>query len=118
MSQDYVLWDIDELLKAYINAPDMAERVKIKMESLFLFLERNALLACRISNENGQVVKRILKKSELTDEADRLCAGPRNAVHRWLGSKSSHNRPPDMMLLEKALADIRNEYDQSGCVKQ
>ncbi len=77
------------------------------MESLFLFLERNALLTCKVSDESGHVVKRSLMKSELTAEGLRLASGPKNPVHRWLGSKGSQKNPPDMKLLEKALAEIR-----------
>ena len=107
MSQDYELWNIEELLKAYVNVPDMAESVKIKMENLFLFLEKNSLLTCRVSDESGRVVKRSIMSNELTDEGAQLSIGPKNAVHRWLGSKSSQKNPPDMKLLEKALAEIR-----------
>ena len=107
MSQHYEVWNIEELLKAYVNVPDMAESVKIKMENLFLFLERNSLLTCRVSDENGRVVKRSIMSSELTDEGDQLSTGPKNAVHLWLGSKSSQKNPPDMKLLEKSLAEIR-----------
>ncbi len=108
MSQDYELWNIEELLKAYANVPDMAEAVKIKMESLFLFLEQNSLLTCRVSNDSGQIIKRSIMKSELTDEGARLSSGPKNAVHRWLGSKSSQKSPPEMKPLEKSLAEIRS----------
>jgi hypothetical protein len=107
MGQDYELWNIEEVLKAYVNDPDMAKNVKIKMENLFLFLEKNSLLKCRIRDESGLVVKRLIMRSELTDEGGLLSIGQKNAVHRWLGSKSSQKSPPDMKLLEKALAEIR-----------
>ena len=108
MSHNYELWNIDGLLKAYVNVPDMAENVEKGMESLFLFLEKNSLLTCSISDEKGQVVKRSIMRSELTEEGARLSIGPKNAVHRWLGSKGSQKNPPDMKLLEKALAEIRS----------
>jgi hypothetical protein len=107
MEKDYAVWNIDELLKSYVNVPDMAERVKVKMETLFSFLEANGLLTCRITNEQGQVVKRVIMASEITGEGDLLSKGRKNPVHRWLGSKASQKNPPDMKMLEKALAEIR-----------
>ncbi len=108
MPEDYKMWDIDQLLKSYVNVPDMAESVQQKMESLFLFLERNLLLKCKVSDEGGCVVRRSLMKSELTEDGAKLASGPKNPVHRWLGSKASQKKPPDMKLLEKALAEIRS----------
>ncbi|NML34353.1 hypothetical protein [Paraburkholderia antibiotica] len=107
MLDDYKMWDIDQLLGSYINAPDMAASVRQKMESLFLFLERNSLLKCKVSDGSGNIARRSLMRSELTEEGTKLASGPKNLVHRWLGSKASQKNPPDMKLLEKALAEIR-----------
>lgn len=107
MEKDYAVWNIDELLKSYVNVPDMAETVKVTMEALFLFLEANELLTCRVTNEEGRVTKRIIMASEITEEGGRLSNGPKNPVHRWLGSKGSQKTPPDMRMLEKALTEIR-----------
>ncbi|AGQ33540.1 Uncharacterised protein [Serratia liquefaciens] len=107
MLDDYKMWDIDQLLGSYINAPDMAASVRQKMESLFLFLERNSLLKCKVSDGSGNIARRSLMRSELTEEGTKLASGPKNPVHRWLGSKASQKNPPDMKLLEKALAEIR-----------
>lgn len=107
MENDYNVWNIDELLRSYVEVPDMAVSVQRTMEQLFLFLERNTLLTCVISDGHGQVTKRFIKKSELTAEGLRLASGPKNPIHRWLGSKGSQKNPPDMKLLEKALAEIR-----------
>ncbi|MGO4152824.1 hypothetical protein [Cupriavidus sp. YAF13] len=109
MEVDYEIWNIDELLNAYVNTPDLAESVKVGMEQLFLFLENNGLLTCSVSDGHGLVVKRVLRKNDLTTEGKRLGSGPKNAVHRWLGSKGGQKNPPDMKMLEKALAEIRAE---------
>ncbi|CAG2159122.1 hypothetical protein [Cupriavidus numazuensis] len=110
MGKDYELWNIDELLKAYANVPDMAISVQAAMEHLFLFLEKSALLTCTISDGHGVVTKSSILKSELTDEGRLLASGPKNPVDRWLGSKGPQKSPPDMRMLEKALTEIRGRY--------
>ncbi|MFC7422036.1 hypothetical protein ACFQNF_19440 [Iodobacter arcticus] len=107
MDKDYDVWNIDEILKAYSNVPDMAKNVKTALESLFIFLEKNSLITSTISDENGNIIKVFIKKSELTSEGLLIGCGPKNPIHRWLGSKSSQKTPPDMKLLEKALLEIR-----------
>ena len=109
MQEDYEVWNIEEMLKAYADIPDMADGVKMTMDSLFLFLENNSLLTCPVSDGNGRIIKTAIWSNELTEEGNRLSDGPKNAVHRWLGSKGSQKIPPDMMILEKALAEIRSE---------
>ncbi|CAG2159119.1 hypothetical protein LMG26411_06454 [Cupriavidus numazuensis] len=77
------------------------------MEELFRFLEAEGLLTCRVTDEQGHVIKRKIMASEITSEGDRLSSGPKNPVHRWLGSKGAQRKPPDLKMLEKALAEIR-----------
>ena len=108
MINNYVVWDIDELLKSYIKYPDVAERVNATMESLFRFMEVKGLFVCRVTSEQGEVVKRVIMLSDITEEGLQLSTGPKNPVHRWLGSKGAQKNPPDMKMLEKALAEIRN----------
>jgi hypothetical protein len=107
MNDDFKMWDIDGILKSYVNEPDMRLNVEFGMECLFGFLERELLLKCKISDGNGRVTKRFIMKSELTDEGLKLAMGPKNPIHRWLGSKGSQKSPPDMRMLEKALSEIR-----------
>jgi hypothetical protein len=107
MGKDYSVWNIDELALAYTNVPDLADTVRAAMEALFKFMETEGLLTCRVTNEQGQVVKRQIMASQITDEGNRLSSGPKNPVHRWLGSKGAQKNPPDIRMLEKALAEIR-----------
>lgn len=107
MAKDYSVWDIDELVAAYANVPDLAETVRTGMEALFKFMETQGLLTCRVTDEQGQVVKRQIMASQITEEGNRLSSGPKNPVHRWLGSKGGQKNPPDLKMLEKALAEIR-----------
>ncbi|NIF16383.1 hypothetical protein [Pantoea sp. Cy-639] len=107
MTDDYPVWDIDMLVASYESAPDWQKSIKIAMESLFVFLERNNLLTCRVTDEDGRVVKRIIMNSEITEEGNKLVDGPRSAVHRWAKSKKIINDPTNLSLLEKALAEIR-----------
>ncbi|MFF7109443.1 hypothetical protein [Pseudomonas sichuanensis] len=53
-------------------------------------------------------MKRVIMKSELTEEGNKLVEGPRSAVSRWAKSKSRFNDPGNLSVLEKALAEIRN----------
>jgi hypothetical protein len=115
--KDYTVWDIDAL-SPYRNLPEPQktefERVSISIhEALFLFLERNGLLTCRVSDDQGNVIKRLIMDSERTEEGKRFCKGSKSAVQRWIGSTGSVKLPPEMNLLETALADVRAEYDKN-----
>ncbi|WP_200627336.1 hypothetical protein [Pseudomonas sp. LAM2023] len=107
MINDYPVWDIDVLVASYESAPDWQESIQIAMENLFVFLESNELLKCRVTDGNGHVVKRVIMKSELTEEGNKLVEGPKSAVHRWARSKKIINDPTNLSLLEKGLAEIR-----------
>ena len=107
MERDYKLWDIDSMTETYRNIPDWYVSIRRAYEALFVFYEKNGLLTCRVTDGDGRVVKRAIMNSELTPEGDRLCSGPRNAVDRWFDSKGSQKDPPNMKILEKALAEIR-----------
>ena len=107
MYSDYTVWDIDGVLEAYREVPEWRESVEIGYKSLFLFMERNGLVNCKVSNELGEVVKRSIKASEITEEGRLLTRGPKNPVGKWMRSKGGQKNPPDMKILEKALAEIR-----------
>ncbi|QXI49532.1 MULTISPECIES: hypothetical protein [Pseudomonas] len=104
---DYLVWDIDGVLEAYANIPEWHASIGRALENLFLFMESNGLLNCRVSDENGKVVKRIIMSSEIAAEGDLLSNGRNNAVDKWLRSKARLKDPDDLKSLEKALADIR-----------
>lgn len=109
MEPDYTVWDIDGVLEAYRETPDWKVNVEVGYKSLFLFMERNGLLNCKVSDGRGGVFKRSIKASEITEEGRLLTRGPKNAVGKWMRSKGGQKNPPDMKILEKALADIRAE---------
>ena len=111
MEKDYFLWDIDGVLPSYQYVPDLGVIAKRKLEALFLFYEKNGLLTCRVTDDDGRVVKRAIRKSELTPDGCLLGSGPKNAVNRWLDSKGSDKDPPNMKILEKALAEIRGSKE-------
>lgn len=109
MSDDYVVWDIDQILEAYNNIPEWKDNVDVGFKCLFGFLESNGLLCCSVTDSStGNVVKRVIMDSEITQEGKLLTHGPKSPVNRWLGSKGAQKNPPDMKMLEKALAEIRN----------
>lgn len=107
MVGDYPVWDIDVLVASYESAPDWQRNVEVAMESLFVFLERNELLKCRVTGEDGRLVKRIIMKSEMTEEGNKLVEGPKSAVRKWAKSKRIINDPRNISVLEKALAEVR-----------
>jgi len=107
VSNDYAVWDMDQILEAYADDPEFRASVEVGLTSLFVFLEKNGLLACRVTDSAGKVVKRTIMDSEITDEGKFLTHGRKNPVQRWLGSKAGQKNPPDMKPLEKALAEIR-----------
>ena len=107
LPEDYEIWNIDEVLPAYKNYPDWMEECERTYKALFLFLEKNGLLTCPVSNEQGEVIRRSMQLGDITDEGLLLVMGQKNAVDRWLDSKGSSKNPPDMAILEKALARFR-----------
>lgn len=107
MSDDFVVWDIDSILESYTDIPEWEISVNRTLQGLFIFLEVNGLLNCRVSDERGVVVKRVIRFSELTDEGKGIACGPKNPIHRWLASKGSQKNPPNMKMLEKALLEVR-----------
>ncbi|MGS7252892.1 hypothetical protein HG549_02640 [Pseudomonas sp. SK] len=107
MSEDFVVWDIDSILESYTDIPEWEVSVNRKLEGLFIFLETNGLLKCRVTDERGAVIKRTIRLSELNDEGKSIACGPKNPIHRWLASKGSQKNPPDMKMLEKALSEVR-----------
>ncbi|MGF6590079.1 hypothetical protein ABIE20_000260 [Pseudomonas sp. 2835] len=50
MSEDYAVWDIDQILEAYANEPARRSSVEAGLTSLFVFLETNQLLTCRVTD--------------------------------------------------------------------
>ena len=111
MNKDYAVWNIDRLLEMYKEIPDWKVSVDRRFQALFVFYEKNGLLTCRVTDDDGRVVKRVIMNSELTPEGNLLCSGSRSAVGRWLDSKGSQKDPPDMKILEKALAEIRGSKE-------
>ncbi|EKS67892.1 hypothetical protein BURK_022710 [Burkholderia sp. SJ98] len=108
MIKDYAVWNIDELVSAYANVPEVARTVSETMEALFKFFETEGLLRCRVTDSDGKLIKRQIMASEITEEGELFSTGPRNTVQRWLGSKGAQKSPPDMKMLEKALAESRS----------
>lgn len=106
---DYTVLNIDSLSDAYAGTPDLAGALAVALEALFTFMENEGLLLCRVTDDRGRIVKRHIMASELTDEGDQLSNGPRNAVHRWLGSKGVTKSPPDLKILKKELAKMREK---------
>ena len=107
MSEDYAVWDIDQILEAYANEPALRSSVEAGLTSLFVFLETNQLLTCRVTDSEAKLQKRIIMDSEITEEGKLLTHGRKNPVQRWLGSKAGQKNPPVTKMLEKALADAR-----------
>lgn len=104
---DYPVWDIDGVLESYKNIPEWQASIGRALENLFIFMERNGLLNCRVSDDGGRVVKRVIMNSEIAAEGDLLSSGRNNAVDKWLRSKARLKDPNNLKALEKALADIR-----------
>lgn len=107
MVGDYPVWDIDMLVASYKSAPDWQEKIELATRNLFMFMERNGLLKCRVSDDEGRLVKRVIMKSEITEEGNRLVEGASSAVNKWAKSKARFDDPNNLCMLEKALADIR-----------
>jgi len=106
--KDFTMWDIDWMVQRYID-PDMAGNINTAFETLFLFFEKNGLLKVSVSNPEGKIIKRTLKASEITKEGRLLTDGYKSPVDRWLSSKGRNKVPPDMRILEQALAEARTK---------
>lgn len=106
---DYPVWDIEGVLEAYVDIPEWHVNIGRALENLFLFMESNELLTCRVSDESGRVVKRVIMSNEITAEGDQLSNGRNNSIDKWLRSKARFKDPDDLRFLEKALADVRTK---------
>ena len=52
--ENYIVWDVDAILQAYENIPDMKEQVRRKYVALLQFYEYHGLLNKKISNEKNR----------------------------------------------------------------
>lgn len=68
------------------------------------FFAENGLLTVDAFDKSGQLIDRQYFKNDFTEEGLALC---RRKVSAWMSSKGSKKDPPDMKMLEKALAEIR-----------
>ncbi|NML31951.1 hypothetical protein [Paraburkholderia antibiotica] len=86
--------------------PDLESQsvVRRMLISRAKFFSDNGLLTVDAFDKSGKLIDRQYFKNDFTEEGLALC---RRKVPAWMSSKGSKKDPPDMKLLEKALAEIR-----------
>ncbi|MCC4109111.1 hypothetical protein, partial [Serratia ureilytica] len=80
------------------------ERSRRRWTALRRFFSDNGLLTVDVFDAEGELIDREYRKDDFTVEGLELL---RRKEAAWLKSKASEKDPPDMKLLEKALAEIR-----------
>nr|WP_319527519.1 hypothetical protein [Pseudomonas laurentiana] len=110
MDENYLVWgEVETLVSAYklvggagsiSNDFESQEVVRRMLKALIKYFSDNNLLV-----EVGQAcVGRAYYRNDFTEEGIELL---RRKEAAWLKSKASKKNPPDMRILEKALAEIR-----------
>jgi hypothetical protein len=116
MSENYSVWGtVDSIVAAYKTVdeggnivPDLESQLIVRrmLTARARFFSDNNLLTVDAFDKSGKLIDRQFYKNDFTDEGLELC---RRKVPAWMNSKGSKKNPPDMKLLEKALAEIRAE---------
>ena len=114
MTHDYLVWGtVDTMVSAYKMidekgdiVPDVESQIIVKrmLTALIRFFADNELLKVKPFDADGKLIDRQYFRSEFVDEGIALIKRKESA---WLDSKASKKNPPDMKILEKALAEIR-----------
>ena len=114
MNHNYSVWGtVESIVAAYKImdgngniVPDVESQVIVRrmLTALIRFFADNELLKVKPFDADGKLIDRQYFRSEFTDEGIALIKRKESA---WLDSKASKKNPPDMKILEKALAEIR-----------
>ncbi|MEH0871543.1 hypothetical protein [Serratia liquefaciens] len=115
MSDNYPVWGtVDSMVAAYKMmdeegniVPDLESQVIVRrmLIALARFFEKNGLLTVKMFDENGNLIDRRYVRNDFSDQGIELL---RRKQAAWLKSKCAKKDPPDMKILEKALAEIRS----------
>jgi len=84
--------------------PETQQMVKRKLTALRQFFSDNKLLNVEMFDAKGNLIDIAYRRNDFTAEGIELLRRKEGA---WLKSKASAKNPPDVKLLEKALAEIR-----------
>ena len=114
MNHNHSVWGtVESIVAAYKImdengniVPDVESQIIVKrmLTALIRFFADNELLKVKPFDADGKLIDRQYFRSEFTDEGIALIKRKESA---WLDSKASKKNPPDMKILEKALAEIR-----------
>ncbi|NNA21178.1 hypothetical protein HBN70_10435 [Pseudomonas lundensis] len=114
MNHNYSVWGtVESIVAAYKImdengniVPDVESQVIVRrmLTALIRFFADNELLKVKPFDADGKLIDRQYFRSEFTDEGIALIKRKESV---WLDSKASKKNPPDMKILEKALAEIR-----------
>ena len=114
MNHNYSVWGtVESIVAAYKImdengniVPDVESQVIVRrmLTALIRFFADNELLKVKPFDADGKLIDRQYFRSEFVDEGIALIKRKESA---WLDSKASKKNPPDMKILEKALAEIR-----------
>nr|WP_189396321.1 hypothetical protein [Pseudomonas laurentiana] len=114
MEKNYLVWGtVEALVSAYkvlnengdIVPDDVAQEISRRRQvSLRKFFHDNDLLCVKAFDDEGRLIDRCYYKEDFTDEGEEL---RKRKVDSWIKAKASSKAPPDLRILEKALAEIR-----------
>ena len=114
MTQNYLIWGtVESAVSLYEKMdhngdfiPDVEsqEIVRRSLIALRRFFADNGLFTVKAFDVKGSLIDREYRKNDLTEDGIELWRRKEGA---WFKSKGSRKDPPDMRILEKALAEIR-----------
>ncbi|WP_409279592.1 hypothetical protein [Pseudomonas defluvii] len=114
MEKNYLVWGtVEALLSAYkvlsengdIVPDNVAQEISRRRQvALRKFFHDNNLLGIKAFDDQGFLIDRCYYRNDFTVEGEEL---RKRKVDSWIKSKASSKNPPNMSILEKALAEIR-----------
>lgn len=114
IKNNFAVWGaVSELASAYkkmnsenelVDDIESQELVRKAIAAKYDFFYRNGLLLVNPFSEEGELIDRVYRRKDFSDEGFELC---RKKVPAWMRSKASKKNPPDISALEKALKDMR-----------
>jgi hypothetical protein len=106
------IWDIDEMLEAYAEAPkEMRAGVETKFSTVFRFMNDHKLLTKKVVDSSGKLTARRLYRKDFTAEGMDFVE---TYESKWLKSKMSTDPEKGPKLLDKFLQELRGKRKRSG----
>jgi len=105
------VWDMDAILEAYDEAPELIPEVERRWDTLFRFMHDNKLLKTSIVDASGKLTTRRLYTRDFTPLGNDFATSYESS---YLRSKSSSDPEKGRKLLERYLKELRAKRQRRG----